>query len=113
MAAGIQAGDEVITSPITFAASANCAIYLGANVKLVDIDPQTYCMDPQKLEEAITPNTKAIIPVDFAGQPCDMEEIRTIAQRHNLVIIQDAAHSLGATYKGRSVGSFRFIRLKP
>lgn len=104
-AAGIGCGDEVITSPITFVASGNCALFLGASVKFVDICPDTYCMDFRKLEAAITPKTKAIIPVDFSGQPCDMDEINAIAKKYNLIVIEDAAHSLGATYKGRPIGS--------
>lgn len=104
-AAGVKEGDEIITAPITFAASGNCALFLGAKVKFVDIRPDTYCMDPAKLEAAITPRTKAIIPVDFTGQPCDMDEINAIAKKHGITVIQDAAHSLGASYKGRPVGS--------
>lgn len=104
-AAGIGNGDEIITSPITFAASGNCALFLGASVKFVDIQADTYCMDSQRLEEAITPRTKAIIPIDFAGQPCDMDEINAIARKHNLTVIEDAAHSLGAIYKGKPVGA--------
>ena len=104
-AAGIKEGDEIITAPITFAASGNCALFFGATVKFVDIRPDTYCMDTKKLERAITKKTKAIIPVDFSGQPCDMDEINTIAKKHKLTVIQDAAHSLGATYKGKPVGS--------
>ena len=104
-AAGIGKGDEIITSPITFAASGNCALFLGAAVRFVDIRPDTYCMDYQKLEEAITPRTKAIVPVDFAGQPCDMDEINAIARKHNITVIEDAAHSLGAVYKGKPVGA--------
>ncbi len=104
-AAGIGAQDEIITSPITFAASGNCALFLGAEVRFVDINPRTYCMDFRKLKSAITPRTKAIIPVDLAGQPCDMDEINEIAKRYNLMVIQDAAHSLGASYKGRAVGT--------
>ncbi len=104
-AAGIGKGDEIIASPITFAASGNCALFLGASVKFVDIETDTYCMNPQKLEETITPRTKAIIPIDFAGQPCDMDEINAIARKHNLTVIEDAAHSLGAVYKGKPVGS--------
>lgn len=104
-AAGIGEGDEIITSPITFAASGNCALFLGASVRFVDIRRDTYCMDSKKLEAAITSKTKAIIPVDFAGQPCDMDEINAIARKHNLVVIEDAAHSLGAVYKERPVGS--------
>jgi perosamine synthetase len=104
-AAGVGAGDEIITSPITFAASGNCGIYLGASVKFADIRPDTYCMDPSKLEAVITPRTKAIIPVDYTGQPCDIDEINEIAARHGITVIQDAAHALGATYKERPVGS--------
>ncbi len=104
-AAGITKGDEVITSPITFAASGNCALFLGASVKFVDIRPDTYCIDYKKLESAITFRTKAIIPVDFAGQPCDMDEINAIAKKYHLIVIHDAAHSLGAAYKNRPVGS--------
>lgn len=104
-AAGIGPGDEIITSPITFAASGNCALFLGAAVKFADIKADTYCINPLKLESAITTRTKAIIPVDFTGQPCDMDEINEIAKRYNLMVIHDAAHSLGASYKGRAVGS--------
>ncbi len=104
-AAGIREGDEIITSPITFVASGNCALFLGASVRFIDIRPDTYCMDSETLEATITPKTKAIIPVDFAGQPCDMDEISAIAKRHNIAVIHDAAHSLGAYYRGRPVGS--------
>jgi len=104
-AAGVGLGDEVITAPITFAASGNCALYLGASVKFVDIRADTYCLDPAKLEAAITPKTKAIIPIDYTGQPADMDEINAIAARHGIAVIEDSAHALGATYKGRPVGS--------
>jgi len=104
-AAGVKEGDEVITAPITFAASGNCALYLGATVKFVDIKKDTYCMDAEKLEAAITPKTKAIIPIDYTGQPCDMDEINSIAYKHGIAVIEDAAHALGAKYKGESVGS--------
>lgn len=104
-AAGVGPGDEIITSPVTFAASGNCALFLGATVKFVDIRRDTYCMDPEKLEAAITKRTKAIIPVDFSGQPCDMDEINRIAKKHGIAVIHDAAHSLGASYKGKKVGS--------
>ena len=104
-AAGVGPGDEVITVPITFAASGNCALFLGATVRFVDIRFDTYLMDPVKLEEAITPRTKAIVPVDYTGQPCDMDEINAIAERHGLTVIEDAAHALGGSYKGRPVGS--------
>ncbi|MDP6787228.1 MAG: UDP-4-amino-4,6-dideoxy-N-acetyl-beta-L-altrosamine transaminase [Rhodospirillales bacterium] len=103
-AAGVGPGDEVITAPVTFAASGNGALYLGASVRFADIRPDTYCLDPGKLEAAITPRTKAIIPVDQTGQPCDMDEINAIARKHGVKVIEDAAHALGATYKGRPVG---------
>ena len=104
-AAGVGPGDEVVTAPITFAASGNCALFLGADVRFADIRPDTYCLDPGKLEAAITPRTRAVIPVDFTGQPCDMDEIDAVAERHGITVIEDAAHALGATYKGRPVGS--------
>ena len=104
-AAGVGPGDEIITAPITFAASGNCALFLGANVRFVDVRSDTYCLDAAKLEAAITTKTKAIIPVDYTGQPCDMDEINAIAARHGIVVIADSAHALGATYKGRPVGS--------
>jgi perosamine synthetase len=103
-AAGVGQGDEVITSPITFVASANCALYVGAKPVFVDINSQTYNLDTDLIEKAITPNTRAIIPVDFTGQPVDMDVINDIAKKHKFVVIQDAAHSFGATYKGEKVG---------
>lgn len=105
LAAGIKEGDEVITTPITFAASANCALYCGAKPVFVDIDPDTYNIDPAKIEEKITSKTKAVIAVHFTGQPCKMDEIHAIAKKHNLLVIEDAAHALGADYKGRKVGN--------
>ena len=104
-AADVQPGDEIITSPITFAASGNCALYLGATVKFIDIKRDTYCLDAEQLEAAITSKTKAIIPVDYTGQPCDMDEINNIAQKHGVTVIEDAAHAIGARYKNKSVGS--------
>ena len=118
-AAGIGEGDEVITSPITFAASANCVRYVGGTVVFADIDETTYNIDPNEIRKNITPQTKAIIPVDFTGQPVDIDEIMAIAKEHNLVVIEDGAHSLGATYKGRKVGAtahmtmFSFHPVKP
>ena len=103
-AAGVGPGSEIVTAPITFAASGNCALYLGGEVRFADIRADTYCLDPAKLEAAITPKTRAIVPVDFTGQPADMNEIKAIAKRHGLIVIEDAAHSLGATYRGRPVG---------
>ena len=104
-AAGVKTGDEIITAPITFAASGNCARYLGADVKLVDVHPGSYCMDPTLIESAISDRTRAIIPVDFTGRPCDMDAINEIASKHGLTVIEDAAHSLGATYKDSPVGA--------
>jgi perosamine synthetase len=105
LAAGIGAGDEVITSPITFVASANCVLYVGARPVFADIRPDTYCIDSGEVKKKVTASTKAIIPVDFAGHPCDMDEINSIAGERGLVVIEDAAHSLGAEYKGRRVGT--------
>lgn len=105
LAAGLKEGDEVITTPITFAASANCVLYCGAKPVFVDIEPDTYNIDPTKIEEKLTPKTKAIIAVHFTGQPCKMDEIHEIAKKHNLLVIEDAAHALGADYKGKKIGS--------
>lgn len=104
-AAGVGKGDEVITTPMTFAASANCVLYQGGKPVFADIDSETYNIDPSKIAEKITDRTKAIIPVDFTGQPADLEQIKELAKKHNLVVIEDAAHALGATYKGGKVGS--------
>lgn len=105
MAAGIGKGDEVITTPITFVASANCAFYCGAVPVFADIDSRTYNINPDSIEEKITDRTKAIVAVHFTGQPCDMDKIHDIAKKHNLIVIEDAAHALGADYKGRKIGS--------
>ncbi len=118
-AAGISEGDEVITSPITFAASANCVRYMGGTVVFADIDANTYNINPEEIRKKLTRNTKAIIPVDFTGQPANMDAIMEIAQEHNLVVIEDGAHSLGAEYKGKKVGTqadmtmFSFHPVKP
>lgn len=104
-AAGIGEGDEVITTPITFAASANCVLYCGGKPVFADINPKTYNISPKEIEKKITDKTKAVIPVHFTGQPCDMERISEIAKRHNLVVIQDGAHALGADYRGQKIGS--------
>ncbi len=104
-AAGIGEGDEVITSPMTFAASANCVLYMGAKPVFSDIDPVTYNIDPNDIRKKITSRTKAVIPVHFTGQPCDMDTILKIAEEHKLVVIEDGAHALGAEYKGRKIGS--------
>jgi perosamine synthetase len=103
-ALGIGAGDEVITSPFSFVASANCIMFTGATPVFADIDPQTLAIDPAKLEEAITERTKAIIPVDVFGQPCPIEEIWAIAKKHNLAVIQDSCEAIGAERNGKQVG---------
>ncbi len=103
--ANIQPGDEVITTPFTFAATGEVITYLGAKPIFVDIDQATYNIDPKKIEEKITTRTKAIIPVHFAGLPCEMDEIMAIAKKHNLIVIEDAAHAVGATYKGKKIGT--------
>lgn len=105
MAAGIGKGDEVITTPITFAASANCALYCGARPVFADINPQTYNIDPKSIRRHINPNTKAIVAVDFTGQAVQLDEIRAICQKHNLILIEDAAHSIGTRYNGQPIGS--------
>ncbi|MBR0146357.1 MAG: UDP-4-amino-4,6-dideoxy-N-acetyl-beta-L-altrosamine transaminase [Eubacterium sp.] len=105
MAAGIGPGDEVITTPLTFAASANCAIYCGGTPVFADIDPETYNIDPVDVEAKITDRTKAIVAVDFTGQVVRMKELRDLADRYGLVLIEDAAHSIGSCYDGKPVGS--------
>lgn len=105
LAAGIGAGDEVITTPITFAASANCALYCGAKPVFADIDPETYNIDPDSIRAHITDKTKAVVAVDFTGQAVKYEEIRAICDEYGLVFIEDAAHSLGTSYNGKKVGS--------
>ncbi|GAH76044.1 unnamed protein product, partial [marine sediment metagenome] len=104
-AAGISAGDEIITTPTTFAASSNCILYLGGKPVFADIKEDTYNIDPEEIEKKVTNKTKAIIPVDFAGQPADLDEIYEIAKERNLIVIEDASHALGAEYKGKKVGT--------
>jgi perosamine synthetase len=104
-AAEIGGSDEVVTTPMTFAASANCVRYQGGNVVFADVQPDTLNIDPAEIERRITPRTKAIVAVDFSGQPVDIVEIDRIAAKHSLIVIEDAAHALGATYDGRRVGS--------
>lgn len=118
-AAGIGGGDEVITTPLTFAASANCVLYCGGTPVFADVDPKTYNIDPADIERKITSKTKAIIAVHLAGQPCDMDAIHAIAHKHNLLVIEDGAHALGSEYKGRKIGglsdmtTFSFHPVKP
>lgn len=118
-AAGIQPGDEVITTPLTFAASSNCVLYCGGTPVFADVDPKTYNIDPEDICRKITDKTKAIIAVHLAGQPCDMDEIHKIAKEHDLLVIEDGAHALGSVYKGKKVGTlsdmttFSFHPVKP
>lgn len=104
LALDLKPGDEVITTPFTFLASANCIIYAGAKPVLADINEDTYNIDVNEIKKKITSKTKAIIPVHYAGQPCDMDEIHEIAKKHNLKVIEDAAHALSAEYKGKKIG---------
>jgi len=103
--AGFGPGDEVITSPISFVASANCFILEGATPVFADIDPRTLNLDPVAVEAAITPRTRGIVAVDMFGYPCELDELRAIADRNGLVLVEDAAEALGAEYKGRPIGS--------
>ena len=105
MAAGLGEGDELITTPITFAASANCALYVGARPVFADIDPQNYNIDPEAIKAKITDKTKAIVAVDYTGQACDWDRINAIAKEHGIITIEDAAHSIGTMYNGRPVGT--------
>ncbi|HKG22142.1 MAG TPA: aminotransferase class V-fold PLP-dependent enzyme, partial [Blastocatellia bacterium] len=105
MTAGVKPGDEVITVSHTFVATVAAIRYTGATPVLVEIDPRSYNMDPARIEAAITPKTRAIMPVHLYGQCADMDPIIEIARRHNLVVIEDAAQAHGAEYKGRRAGS--------
>jgi dTDP-4-amino-4,6-dideoxygalactose transaminase len=104
IAAGIGPGDEVITSPMTFAASANTIIHTGATPVFVDIDAETGCIDPSQIESSVTNRTKAIVPIHYAGQACDLDAIYDIADKHSLFVSEDAAHALHTQYKGRMIG---------
>lgn len=106
IAAGVGDGDEVITTPMTFCATVNAIIHSGATPVLADIDPIAMNIDPNNIEQKITPNTKAILPVHFAGNPCDMDAIMDIANRHGLKVIEDCAHAIESEYKGEKTGTF-------
>jgi dTDP-4-amino-4,6-dideoxygalactose transaminase len=119
LASGIGPGDEVITTPLTFAATVSMIIHTGATPVLADVREDDYNIDPEQIEKHITPRTKALIPVHYAGQPCRMDEILTLAKTHNLRVIEDAAHALGASYRGKQIGAigdcaiFSFYPIKP
>lgn len=104
-ALGLGAGDEILTTPITFAATANAARYLGAEARFADVEPDTGNLDATKLEARITPRTRGIVAVHLGGLPCDLAAIRAIADRHNLWVVEDASHALGAEYRGRKIGA--------
>jgi UDP-4-amino-4,6-dideoxy-N-acetyl-beta-L-altrosamine transaminase len=118
-ALGVGPGDEVIVPPMTFAATANCVLYQGGTPVFADVEPDTLLIDRQAVEAAVTPRAKAVIGVDYAGQPCDWEALRAVADRHGLALVADACHSLGAEYKSRKAGTladisvFSFHPVKP
>jgi len=104
-AAGLKAGDEAITSPLTFVATANCVLYQGTTPVFADVSPDTLNLDPERVASCITPRTRAILPVDYAGHPADLPSILELAEEHGLIMIEDACHALGAEERGRKVGS--------
>lgn len=118
IAGGVKPGDEVITTPITFAATVNTIIHVGATPVFVDVDPNTFCIDANKIEAKITDKTKAIVPVHYTGHACDMDKIRAIAEKYNLFVSEDAAHAIDTYYKGDLIGkkgdcaSFSFYATK-
>lgn len=105
VAAGIRQDDEVITSPMTFASTANVVIHCGAKPVFADVDKYTLNIDASEIERRITPKTRAVMPVHYSGQPCEMDDILDIAKRHNLIVIEDAAHAMGAEYHGKKIGT--------
>jgi len=106
LASGIGEGDEVITSPFSFIATANAILFCGAKPIFVDIDEDTFNINPNLIRQKITPKTKAILPVHLYGQPCDMKEIINICDEHNLILLEDACQAHGAEYAGKKAGSF-------
>ena len=106
LAAGLGPGDEVITTPLTFCATVNAILHAGATPVLADVDPVTFNLDPAAVAARITPRTRAILPVHFAGRPCDMGALMALAERHDLRVIEDCAHAIESTYDGQGVGTF-------
>ncbi|MFQ5673520.1 MAG: DegT/DnrJ/EryC1/StrS family aminotransferase [Nitrospinales bacterium] len=106
LAIGVKPGDEVITTPLTFVATGHVIVWVGARPVFADIDPVTWNIDPENIERAITPRTKAILPVHFAGLPCDMDSILAIGRKHGIPVIEDAAHALGSELNGKKIGVF-------
>ena len=104
-ALNVAAGDEVIVPAMTFAATANCVVYQGATPVFVDVEPETLLISPQAVEAALTPNTRAVIAVDYTGQPADYDRLRAITAQHGIALVADACHALGGSYKGQPVGS--------
>ncbi len=109
LVAGLKPGDEVITTPMTFCATVNSIIHTGATPVMVDCNRDTQLIDAQRIEDAITPRTKAIVPVHLCGRPCDMDAIMDIAARHDLLVIEDAAHAIETVYKGRKIGTIAHL----
>jgi perosamine synthetase len=108
-ALGVGPGDEVIVTTMTFAASANCAVFLGATPVFADVDADALLIDPRQVEARITPRTKAVVAVDYAGHPCDYDALETITQKHGLALVDDACHAIGGSYRGRPVGSLALL----
>jgi dTDP-4-amino-4,6-dideoxygalactose transaminase len=106
VALGLESGDEVITTPLTFCATANAVLHAGARPVLADIDPSTMNIDPDEVEQHITPRTRALLPVHFAGRPCEMDRLMEIAEAHGLAVIEDCAHAIESEYMGRKTGTF-------
>ncbi len=108
LAGGLEPDEEIITTPMTFAATANCALYCGAKPVFADINPESGLINLSEIEKAITPKTKIILPVHYTGNPCEMAEIKRIAEKRKLVVIEDACHALGATYRNSKVGDCQY-----
>lgn len=108
-ALGVKPGDEVITSAYTFVACVNVIEHVGAKPVLVDVEPDTLCLDPRAVERAITPRTRALLPVDYGGHPCDLDAINALAQPRRIPVVEDAAHALGAAWRGRPIGSLATV----